>query len=251
MASTPLHRPIVLDVLAIYCILTMNLPAAETVCQSNIYLLDNEYHNIVIGIEENVAEDTDLIDRIRKIFTEASADLYEATNHRAFFKSIFILVPKSWSDHHDYIAPRFESLRTSDVIVFDHVIAVPYVSNVHQCGVAGDRMHLTRQYIMEEDTSCDYGPYGKAIVKEWGHLRWGVFEEHPGGGSGAPHFYHGPDGKVEATKCSEKITGVQAILEGSTSKLGDCPINTATNLPIDGCYFYDDGDSTSYSASIA
>jgi len=82
-----------------------------------VYLLNNEYHNIVIAINENVPENPQLLERIKEIFTESSALLYEITRYRAFFKGISILVPKSWQDKPEYEVPEFESYDKSDVIV--------------------------------------------------------------------------------------------------------------------------------------
>ena len=45
----------------------------------------------------------------------------------------------------------------------------------------------------------------KVIVHEWAHLRYGVFDEFPTGA--VPHFYTGPHGDLEGTRCSLAIPG--------------------------------------------
>jgi hypothetical protein len=47
--------------------------------ESKIELLNNGYDNIIIAINNDLPENFDIIDRIRTVFTEASALLFNAT----------------------------------------------------------------------------------------------------------------------------------------------------------------------------
>ena len=44
-----------------------------------IYIMDNEYRQVLIAISETVPENPDIVTRIREVFTAASARLYQAT----------------------------------------------------------------------------------------------------------------------------------------------------------------------------
>ena len=44
-----------------------------------IYIMDNEYRQMLIAISEAVPENPDLVTRIQEVFTAASARLYQAT----------------------------------------------------------------------------------------------------------------------------------------------------------------------------
>lgn len=52
---------------------------AETDERGSIYFENNGYRQILIGISDNVPEDTVLLDRIKDVFTKASAFLHEIT----------------------------------------------------------------------------------------------------------------------------------------------------------------------------
>nr|XP_006816547.1 PREDICTED: epithelial chloride channel protein-like [Saccoglossus kowalevskii] len=228
-------------------VLFVQISAVENCSRSRVTLQNNEYRNIVIAINENVPEDPHLLDRIREIFTKASAFLYKATRYRAFFKDIFILVPNSWSDNPDYETPDFQSYDKSDVIVdYPDVNSRtghrPYVINPSPCGQIGQYMHLTPEYITNPVTGAYYGPYDKVLVHEWSHLRWGVYDEYPSPITGQ-YFYAGDNGQIEATRCSLAVTGRLVTLDGDECKIVD-------KLPEADCRFQDDRKSTDYTGSL-
>ena len=78
---------------------------------------------------------------------------------------------------------------------------------------------------------------GKLLVREWGHLRWGLFDES-GSSDESPTklFYHGMDGSLHPTRCSAQIEGKpQDAVTG-----GMCQIGLDTDLPSDTCLFMPD-----------
>ena len=60
-------------------VFSLTIVLVESCGKSSVVLSNNEYKEVLIGISEKVAEDPELIVRIKKIFTEASQFLYEAT----------------------------------------------------------------------------------------------------------------------------------------------------------------------------
>ena len=64
--------------------ISISFVLVESCGKSSVTLSNNGYNNVLIGISEKVVEDTELITRIKKIFTEASQFLYEATRYSQF-----------------------------------------------------------------------------------------------------------------------------------------------------------------------
>ncbi|XP_070541346.1 calcium-activated chloride channel regulator 4A-like [Ptychodera flava] len=206
-----------------------------------ISLVNNGYTGILIGIEENVAENPDLIEKIKEVFIAGSGDLYTATRNRAYFKEITILVPKSWSDSPTYDPLTYERYDKCKIKIAEGEDNEPYVSGIQECGVGGEYMHLTPQYIMDPSVQCLYGTAGRLIVHEWGHLRYGVYDEYPKGRD--PIYYRSSTGSVEATGCSLDIKGTWSP---------QCQVQNGipTKGEEDGCYFDESVQIGGYSASI-
>ncbi|XP_070539518.1 calcium-activated chloride channel regulator 4-like [Ptychodera flava] len=209
--------------------------------QQQISLNNNGYTGILIGIDEGVAENQELVEKIKEVFTAGSADLYTATRNRSYFKEITISVPKNWSDSLTYDPLTYERYDKSNIIIAEGQSG-PYVAGVPECGVSGRYMHLTPQYILDPLEQRRYGTAGKLVVHEWGHLRYGVYDEYPRR-SRDPIYYTSSSGTVEATRCSLGIQG-----EWSP----ECQVQNGepTTGEDDGCRFLDSRQTGGYSASI-
>ncbi|KAI8510365.1 chloride channel [Branchiostoma belcheri] len=211
---------------------------------SEIVLDNNGYSGVLVAIGPSVPEDQRIVDRLQEILTETSQALYEATNSRAYLKNIAILIPKSWAPKPEYQPARTELFERANIRV-DQVNPMygdsPYVKQKAGCGEGGDYIHLTPTYVINEQFGqAVFGPYGKTMVHEWGHLRWGLFDEYgmdgPTGDS-YPYFYSSAsDGTVQATRCSAHHTGRHInILTGRP-----CQIDPNTGLPESACRFWPD-----------
>ena len=51
------------------------------------------------------------------MFTEGSYYMYNATRRRAFFKSVTILIPKSWTTKPEYRQASNESYNNADILI--------------------------------------------------------------------------------------------------------------------------------------
>ncbi|XP_019643985.1 PREDICTED: epithelial chloride channel protein-like [Branchiostoma belcheri] len=217
-----------------------------------IKLQNNEYSDVLVAINKDVPEDYRIVDRLKEIFTEASQDLYVATNNRAFFKEVKILIPNTWSKKPEYLPAGTETFDRANVRVDvpnplygDN----PYVQQKGGCGEAGDYMHLTPRYVVDKDYGVMYwGPNGKTFVHEWGHLRWGLFDEYgyddPSGES-YPHFYRASVGGVEPTRCSAKVAGYsQHMVTGAP-----CQLIPQTGVYEPECRFFPDFSGNRATAS--
>ena len=87
----------------------------------------------------------------------------------------------------------------------------------------------------------------KVLVHEWGHLRWGLFDEYPIGGDITEHFYQSPStNTIEASKCNINVLGRNRHrMTGD-----DCVIDPDTSLPEEDCRFYPNRAQTKALSSL-
>ncbi|XP_070559170.1 calcium-activated chloride channel regulator family member 3-like [Ptychodera flava] len=214
--------------------------------RNRIDLVDNKYTTVLVAINEKVDEDYRLVDYIKEIFSDASAYLYEATNDRAVFGDVTILLPKTWSDNITTNPSTTERYDIANVIV-DHANAdygdSPYAKQTRPCGEKAEYIHLTPKWIVDREYSeYNWGESGKVIVHEWGHLQWGIFDEYPGEGE---HYYFDPNGRVEPSRCSDAVTGISAEVDPNTNTAALCNEDPDSGqLPDSNCRFYPSPNNT-------
>ncbi|XP_014662993.1 PREDICTED: calcium-activated chloride channel regulator 1-like [Priapulus caudatus] len=200
------------------------LPSGMAASRSLVYLQHNGYKNLQVAVDESVEESEEIIARIKDSLTDASRFLYTATRKRAYFEDISILVPKTWSDQPEYLPASTETMATADIRVDypDIEMFQPFVYNPNPCGKQGDYMLLNPHYLMND--SMVLGPHAKVIVHEWAHLRWGVYDEYPGG-KNSPRVYASKGGDFTGNRCSAAIKGrlVNLITGGKCHVIGNRP----------------------------
>ncbi|XP_070557598.1 calcium-activated chloride channel regulator 1-like isoform X2 [Ptychodera flava] len=203
--------------------------------RSPISLENNEYRGVLIAISEDVTENATLLERLKEVFTDTSDALYEATQRRAFFREVTILLPDTWSDSMTDSPAAGELFDAANIIVSNHENVgreTPYTNQFGSCGEEAEYIHLTDKFILDSRWRVDkYGDPEKVIVHEWGHLRWGLFDEYPR--SQNEHFYLNEDREVEATRCSLSVVGKEYDSKGKR-----CNINPKSGKwPKDDCRF--------------
>lgn len=82
------------------------------------------------------------------------------------------------------------------------------------------------------------------MIHEWGHLRWGLFEEYPVGDK--DHFYISELNRVEPTRCNIHIQGRMRNRRSDS----ECVIDPKTSLPETDCRFYPSANQTTATGSI-
>ncbi|XP_069959397.1 calcium-activated chloride channel regulator 1 isoform X4 [Cherax quadricarinatus] len=163
--------------------------------ESRARLVNNGYEDVVVAISQEVdeADGPTIIDSLQEMIHEASRRLYRATHKRAYFRSVKILIPKSWTNTSVIGNALSENFQTSDIRV-DIMNSVyknqPYTQQSGGCGEPGMYIHLTPEYLIDRRQAAWWGPRGKVLLMEWAKLRWGVFDElgYPGDES-FPLFY--------------------------------------------------------------
>uniref|UniRef100_S4RLT1 Chloride channel accessory 1 n=1 Tax=Petromyzon marinus TaxID=7757 RepID=S4RLT1_PETMA len=213
--------------------------AVELSDSSRVRLIGNGYEGLVIAINPTVPEDPKLIDAIKGMVTDASAYLHAATNRRVFFKNVSILIPSSWTSK-NYTRPTYEYYGKADVLVHpwdDPEDDSPYTQQYGQCGEPGQYIQLTPNFLLDDKNLKAYGPRGRAFVHEWGHFRWGLFDEYS---EEEPFYVNGKN--PEFTRCSRDITGGIGKVNcrvGGACTVDKCKIES-TGLPEKGCSFFPD-----------
>nr|APU50752.1 epithelial chloride channel-like protein 137 [Saccoglossus kowalevskii] len=212
----------------------------------------NEYKGLVIAIHNSIQEDDRLIERIKTVFTTGSEYLFNALQRRIFWKQITILIPKTWSVKPEYMAAKDESFERAHVIIDNPNPDWgnnPYTQQIGGCGKKGEYIHLTPDYLLDKDTSeYIWGPAGRLLVHEWGHLRYGLFDEYFTSyeDPGVKPFYLDRRERLQGTRCSLEITGINR----NGRSFAQCTINRRTGLPEEECLFFPDLEGQKATASV-
>uniref|UniRef100_A0A8D2ARN0 VWFA domain-containing protein n=1 Tax=Sciurus vulgaris TaxID=55149 RepID=A0A8D2ARN0_SCIVU len=207
---------------------------------SLVRLNDNGYEDLVIAIDPGVPEDGQLIEQIKDMVTTASTYLFEATEKRFFFKNVSILIPKNWKENLNYKRPKHESYEYADVRIAAPALPgrdEPYTRQFTDCGEKAEYIHFTPDYVRGKKQN-EYGPSGRLFVHEWAHLRWGVFDEY----NEDQPFYSAKSKKIEATRCSTGISGINRVYkcQADSCVIRSCRTNSTTKLYEKDCQFFPD-----------
>ncbi|ELT94441.1 hypothetical protein CAPTEDRAFT_194881 [Capitella teleta] len=151
-----------------------------------------------------------------------------------YFDEVTILIPKTWPANSAYEDAEQESLDTMDVFIEPKTEKkasnAPYTPQIKGCGNMGNYIHLTDVFLTDDSEAEKYEPRGKVLVHEWGHYRFGLFDEYPLKDN--QQFYISSDGFIEATRCSLEIDG-----ELYNSETGNSGCEIVDGLPEKACRF--------------
>uniref|UniRef100_A0A8C6AZ38 Calcium-activated chloride channel regulator 1 n=1 Tax=Monodon monoceros TaxID=40151 RepID=A0A8C6AZ38_MONMO len=206
---------------------------------SLVRLDNNGYEGIIIAIDPAVPEDETLIQQIKDMVTAASTYLFEATEKR-FFKNVSILIPENWKNITQYKRPKHESYKHPDVLVSPPTLPgrdEPYTKQFTACEEKGEYIHFTPDFVLGKKQN-EFGPSSRLFVHEWAHHRWGVFDEY----NDDEPFYSANTKKIEATRCSTGITGINRVYkcQGNSCVTKRCKTDSKTNLYEKDCQFFPD-----------
>ncbi|PIK55175.1 putative calcium-activated chloride channel regulator 1, partial [Apostichopus japonicus] len=106
-----------------------------------------------------------------EMVNDASSYLYEATNNRAFFKDVTILIPDTWPDKPDYQSPGNSTFEGADIIIAPRnprfaptpvFPPAPHTKHYEGCGKQAAYIHLTSHFLLNETSEELYGNKGLA-----------------------------------------------------------------------------------------
>ncbi|XP_074008369.1 calcium-activated chloride channel regulator 1-like [Numenius arquata] len=209
---------------------------------SMVWLSENGYEDLVVAIDPQVPEDDNIILNTKNMIKSASNYLFEMTKHRFFFKSVKIIIPKTWKKNTQYSRLKTESYDKADVIIADHYmkhVDDPFTLRYGGCKEKGQYIHFTPNFLLNDSLTKVYGEKGRVFVHEWAHFRWGVFDEY---NNDVP-FYVSRNSKkasVEATSCPASVTGRPIFSECSGNKCEPRDCRYDGQLYEKGCVFIPD-----------
>ncbi|XP_022080609.1 epithelial chloride channel protein-like [Acanthaster planci] len=243
-------------ILAIAVLLLVHPNVDALTRPSSIRLVNNGYTGIVVAIHSNVPESDELIERIKYMFTEGSKYLYEATRKRAYFKEVTILVPKSWTPKPEYQLPGNVTFDYADVIVAPpnpRWAPLQYTKQYQGCGKQGVHIHFMDKFLTDPNTERYYGPLGRTLVHEWGHFRWGLFDEYPdpvGDPDNYKEFYFSSlTQQFEGVRCSYEHNAVPLIFYPNQVYYRRC--NGGPDIGYEaGCVYYVSTNQDKVSSSV-
>ncbi|XP_038167843.1 calcium-activated chloride channel regulator 4A-like isoform X2 [Arvicola amphibius] len=204
----------------------------------------NGYEDVIVAIDPAMPEDEAIIEGIQEMVTAASTYMFEATEKRFYLKNVSILIPESWGNKPQYRRPGQESYAHADVKVAPPAVPgidEPYTRQFTACGERGEYIHFTPDVVLGKK-EAEYGPKGRLFVHEWAHLRWGVFDEY----NEEKPYYAASSKKIEATRCTLGITGVNQVrkCQGDSCTSRSCRTNSTTKLYERDCQFFLDKDQS-------
>ncbi|MGV8123531.1 MAG: CFI-box-CTERM domain-containing protein [Candidatus Xenobiia bacterium LiM19] len=123
--------------------------------------------NLTVKIEDNVTEDTAIIDNIKQRFTDASTYLYNATAKQNRFGKIVIVAPSAWNPVTGAVPIGDVDLDQVDVKVVNGKIANA------KAGAFGGTGCIN---LGIDNLTKDGGK--KTIVHEFGHYGYGLYDEY-------------------------------------------------------------------------
>uniref|UniRef100_A0A8B9EUI1 Chloride channel accessory 1 n=1 Tax=Anser cygnoides TaxID=8845 RepID=A0A8B9EUI1_ANSCY len=206
---------------------------------SMVWLNQTGYEDLVVAINPSVPEDANIILNTKRMIKDASNYLFEATKHRFFFKSVKIIIPKTWKKNGNYSRLKTESYNKADVIIADPFLKYgddPYTLQYGGCKEKGRYIHFTPNFLLNDGLVNIYGERGRVLVHEWAHLRWGVFDEY---NTDAPFYVsiNSEKASVEATRCSAGVIGKPVFQSCSGSKCEERDCKYDGQLYEAGCKF--------------
>ncbi|NXL26743.1 CLCA1 regulator, partial [Glaucidium brasilianum] len=209
---------------------------------SMVWLNKNGYEDLVVAINPQVPEDANIILNTMDMIKSASNYLFEMTKHRFFFKSVKIIIPKTWKKKTNYSRLKTESYDKADVIIADSYIKHaddPYTLQYGGCKEKGQYIHFTPNFILNDNLTEVYGEKGRVFVHEWAHYRWGVFDEYS---SDMPFYVSRNSGEasVEATSCPAGVTGTPIFQDCNRDKCEPRRCRYDGQLYEKGCLFIPD-----------
>ncbi|KAM9621223.1 calcium-activated chloride channel regulator 1-like isoform 2-T2 [Morphnus guianensis] len=217
---------------------------------SMVWLNENGYEDLVVAINPQVPEDANIILNTMNMIKNASNYLFEMTKHRFFFKSVKIIIPKTWKKNTNYSRLKTESYDKADVIIADPYMTHvddPYTLHYRGCKEKGQYIHFTPNFLLNDSLTNVYGEKGRVFVHEWAHFWWGVFDEYS---SDMPFYVsrNSEEASVEATSCPAGVTGIPVFQDCSGDKCEPRICRYDGQLYEKGCIFIPDiQQNTSFS----
>ncbi|XP_045201870.2 calcium-activated chloride channel regulator 4-like [Mercenaria mercenaria] len=205
---------------------------------SPIFVKNGRYEDLYIVIQDNNEDNEVLLERIKEVFTAASKLLFTATRNHLYFGKIKVVVPKTWSLKTEYKRLIVPSQMKQYISVDKYGDGVPKVYGLTKCGRGGSYMYLNSLKFILTEGSTNWGNHDNVIVHEWGHLRYGLYDEYPVTKPYYPTFYQAA-GKWNPVRCTNLIQGRVGMGAGCDPST-ECNTEDASKILNERCKFCPD-----------
>ena len=147
-------------------LISLSFPLVLVSATKPVQFLNGGYRGITIAIHSDVPESEQLVNNLEDLLRKSSAFLYRATEGRARFVEIEVIIPETWSRKDDYesVAGSYYErahvrIAPTDPITGDE----PYTSQPRGCGEPGEYIRLTDAFLEELNgrTKENFGYPGK------------------------------------------------------------------------------------------
>ncbi|CAM1298827.1 Uncharacterised protein g2230 [Pycnogonum litorale] len=220
------------------------------ITEATIKFVDNGYENILVVIQNDVADDPEILNTLKETFINASTFLNTSTRGLAHFRRIKVVVPSTWEDR-GYVELGTPIPITSADIRIDEPTAkygnLPFTLQPGSCSEPGKFIHLTPGFLAHKDNNSIlgmYGDLGRLLVHEWAHFRYGVFDEYVDEETDLIRAFYIDEDDYKPTACHKNVSGWILSKDG-----GECFINNET-MELQDCYFKPDTVRTDMTSSI-
>jgi calcium-activated chloride channel regulator 4 len=146
-----------------FLLISITLPLVNA--SKPVQFINGGYRGLVVAIHSQVPESEQLISNLQELLKKSSFFLYEATDSRARFVEIEVIIPQTWSkkDEYELIAGSHYDKAHIRIGQTDPERGdEPYTFQPRGCGEPGEYIKLTDAFIEELDgrTKENFGPPG-------------------------------------------------------------------------------------------
>ncbi|XP_045199674.2 calcium-activated chloride channel regulator 1-like [Mercenaria mercenaria] len=202
---------------------------------------NGKYEDINIVIQDTVTENEILLERIQEVFNKTSQMLFQASKQHVYFGQINIILPKTWSWKPEYIGIPARSELESYITVEEGKVKSPHTKRKRKkCGSPGRYIYLHTDFLFTEGKT-KWGYHEHVLVHEWGHFRWGLFEEYSTRKKG--RFYL-DNGVWNPVRCSESVSGKVGKGTRCNRAASECDTTDTEQVMNKNCKFCPDEAQT-------
>ncbi|XP_045199675.2 calcium-activated chloride channel regulator 4-like [Mercenaria mercenaria] len=223
------------------CCLALIVAGAFSISVNN-----GRYEDVNIVIQDTVAENEILLERIQEVFTKTSQMVFQASKQHVYFGQINIILPKTWSWKPEYTGIPARSELESYITVDEGKVKTPQTKRkIKKCGSPGRYIYLHTDFLLTKGKT-KWGYHENVLVHEWGHLRWGLFDEYSM--RNKERFYL-DKGVWNPVRCSESVKGKVGKGTRCNSAASKCDTKYTKRAMHKQCKFCPDEAQTKSSMS--
>ncbi|XP_053404613.1 calcium-activated chloride channel regulator 4A-like isoform X2 [Mercenaria mercenaria] len=184
----------------------------------------------------------------KEVFTKTSQMLFQASKQHVYFGQINIILPKTWSWKPEYTGIPARSELESYITVEEGKVKTPKTQRRrNKCGYPGRYIYLHTDFLLTEGKT-KWGHHENVLVHEWGHFRWGLFDEYSTRKKG--RFYL-DKGVWNPVRCSKSVKGKVGKGTRCNRAASKCDIKDTKQKMDKKCKFCpDEAETKSNTSSI-